>query len=295
MTVNSQTNLSNACRHTYISGNTLISLTIIPEIVAARKDSSYFHFTIKSNTKGPITVKIIGTETIFNKKAEDHVFVSQEYQLEPNMNETTEYRQRVSPEGFLSSVKLVNGCITYRAEFYFNKTNICTLKLNVIIPANFADKVLSNYRMFAESSNLLFSIEGSRALLLHTEDDLQFLISPFRPKLIIVGSQRIQSVAYSLIEEAAVKVKYRRSSWDPYMNVVQKEERTLFTTQLSHNEFEYQDGTVMMPLEIFRLNDFVESDVNGNYINIKHSLSVGIVVADGNTYTLKVPIQVITN
>ncbi|KAJ3324769.1 hypothetical protein HDV06_006077 [Boothiomyces sp. JEL0866] len=295
MNVHSPLNLSNACRHTYLSGNTLISLNIIPEIAVARKESSYFHFAINSNTPGTIVVKIIGTETVFNKKAEDHVFLSQEYKISPNINQSTDFQLGITSDGLLNSVKLANGCITYRAEFYYNKANICKTNLNVIIPTSFADKVLSNYRMFANSSNLLFSIEGSRVLLLHSEDDLQFLISPFRPKLIVVGSQKIQSVRYSIVEETAVRVKYRRSSWDPYMNVIQKEEKSIVTVELLEGDFEYHDGSVLMPLEIFRLDNFVEADVKGNYITIKHTLSVCISVSDGNSYTLKVPIQVIAN
>ncbi|KAJ3269695.1 hypothetical protein HDV01_001123 [Terramyces sp. JEL0728] len=280
-------------RHVYISGTRQITLHIIPEILIA-KESPFFNFTITSNTQGNFSFKIIGTESVMNKISEDHVFLSQEYKVE-KFTDQISVQQPISPEGFLRSVKVTNASISYKVEFYFNKTNICNSKLNVVIPTNVVNKLLSTYQIFANPSNLLFSIEGSRILLLHSDDDTQFLISPFRPKLVVVGTRKINSVKYSLVEQTGLRVKHRPHSWDVSMNIIKKEEKNLLTVHLSESDFEIQDGTVMMPLEILRLQDFVGPDVKGNYINVQHLLSVDVEVEDGNKYTLRIPVQVISH
>ncbi|KAJ3261501.1 hypothetical protein HK103_005336 [Boothiomyces macroporosus] len=285
--------LPNASRHVYISGNKQITLNIEPQILIA-KEPSYFNFTITSNALGNFSFKIIGTESVVNKKSQDHVFLVQEFKVEKFTNEIR-VQQPISPEGFLRSVKITNASISYKVEFYFNKINICTTSLDVIIPTNVLNRLLSTFQIFANPSNLLFSIEGSRILLLHSDDDSQFLISPFRPKLVVVGTRKVTSVCYSIIEQTALRVKHRPHSWDVAMNVIKKEEKPIASVELAEIDFEYQDGTVTMPLEVLRLEDFVGPDVKGNYLTVKHLLSVDVNVDDGNKYTLRIPIQVITH
>ncbi|KAJ3269696.1 hypothetical protein HDV01_001124 [Terramyces sp. JEL0728] len=276
-------------RYVYLSGETQITVLINPEITFSSKNPAFFGFNINSNTDGMFSFKIIGTETVMNER---HGFLQQEYRISGPFGNVS---QPISPEGFLRSVKLKNGSIKYKAEFYFNKINICTCRLYVTIPNSWKEKIPRNYQLFANPSNLLFSIEGSRILFLHTDQDRQFLISPFRPKLVIVGGQMIKRVSYSLVEETGFKVKYRPHSWDPSMNVIKKDRRALLNVNLEPEDFEIQDGTVLMLLEVLRLQEFVEPDVKGNYISIQHSLSVNVYVEDGNNYTLGIPIQVISH
>ncbi|KAJ3261502.1 hypothetical protein HK103_005337 [Boothiomyces macroporosus] len=280
-------------RHVYLSGETQISVNIVPEIVFSRKEPAFFEFQINSNTCGSFSFRLIGTETVINKKAEKHMFLDRKYKI--NLVENNQQlRQLISPEGLLCSVKLKNASIKYKVEFYFNKINICTAKLAVITPSVFKHNLLMNHQLFANPSNLLFSVEGSRILFIHSEEDIQFLISPFRPKLVIVGSQKITKISFSLVEETGFKVRYRPHSWDPAMNVVKKDERKLLEIDLLPEEFDIKEGTVCVPLEILQLEGFVEPDVKGNYISIRHSLVVNVHVVDGHKYSLHTPVQVIS-
>ncbi|KAJ3318928.1 hypothetical protein HDV06_006917 [Boothiomyces sp. JEL0866] len=285
--------LPNVSRHVYISGNKQITLNIESQILIA-KEPSYFNFSITSNAPGTFSFKIIGTESVMNKKSENHVFLVQEYKVEKFTNQV-QVKQPISPEGFLRSVRVENASISYNVEFYYNKINICTAALDVVIPTNVVDKLLSTFQILANPSNLLFSIEGSRILLLHSDEDSQFLISPFRPKLVIVGTRKINSVCYSLLEQTSLRVKHRPHSWDVAMNIIKKDEKKLVNVELTEDDFVVQDGTVSMPLEILCLEDYVGPDVKGNYLTVKHLLSVDVSVDDGNKYTLRIPIQVITH
>ncbi|KAJ3318927.1 hypothetical protein HDV06_006916 [Boothiomyces sp. JEL0866] len=288
-----QPNTCSYKRHAYYDGTSLISLHINPDIVVESNSPCFFYFTCNSNIAGNLSFKIIGTETVMNKKAEDHVFLKHRYKVGPySTSGLTEYKYPINCEGMVRPVKSKKGTIKYSVQFYLNKILICTTKLNVIIPRNLVHK---HIRKFVDSANLLFSIEGSRILFLHSEEDTQFLISPFRPRLVVVGIKKVTQVRYSVVEKSEIKVRYKRSSWEPSMNILQKEDKCLIDVKLEPNDFDAYDGMVSMPLEIIRLEEYAEPDVKGNYINIHHYMQVHIRVEDGDEYNLKIPLLVIAN